>query len=504
MDSHVRWPFQGYNQLLQNNPLPQLVLSHGGFVYALNPAAQRLLDRPAGEILRVSLSHFMDEPEAFRFLKFLRQVERLQEPLDGHFELLLGQEFIPLQISVTPCKLENALLLNTVLIPLRSHPSSQPWLRFQSQRSDLIDAIDGIAWEAVVPLRFTFVSPQVERILGYPAQRWIAEPRFWEEHIHADDREKTVDARHHSAQKGASHVLEYRMHCADRRLICVRDSAIAKQTAEGLRLTGIISDITELRAAQEELRKSNERLEEIAQRRTAQLQESLQAMETFCYGIAHDLRAPVRTIQSFVAVLMSDYSKHFDATAQDYAERIGAGCRHLDKLIHDLLAYGGLNFSDVHLHRIELRSAVAEAIDSLAEEIARTKAQLDVSANLPAVTADPALLRHILVNLVTNALKFTNPSSKPEINIRAQLISTKSLQSVVRLTVTDNGIGISPDLQPRIFDIFQRGHHPSEFPGTGTGLAIVKRATELMNGRVGLYSEPGQGSSFWIELSAAT
>src|SRR5204863_1642937 len=123
------------------------------------------------------------------------------------------------------------------------------------------------------------------------------------------------------------------------------------------------------------------------------------------------------------------------------------------------------------------------------------------------VIGNPFLLEQVFTNLITNALKFTKPGARPEISISATEIGPSDLRSapsVVRITVTDNGIGIPPEFAKRMFGMFQKLHRGEEYAGTGIGLAVVKRAVELMNGRVGLFSQPDQGSSFWIELPSAS
>ncbi len=125
--------------------------------------------------------------------------------------------------------------------------------------------------------------------------------------------------------------------------------------------------------------------------------------------------------------------------------------------------------------------------------------------NYPKVYANPPLLEQIMSNLFSNALKFRRGNARPEISIHSTLTETPEERGreFVRITVSDNGIGIDARDTERIFGIFQKLHKPSEYPGTGMGLAIVKRAVELMNGQVGVYSQPGQGSSFWISLPLA-
>ena len=117
---------------------------------------------------------------------------------------------------------------------------------------------------------------------------------------------------------------------------------------------------------------------------------------------------------------------------------------------------------------------------------------------LPAVQANPTVLRQIVTNLLSNAVKFVPQDRAPDIKVWSELRG-----DYVRFWVEDNGIGIAPEHQSQIFDVFQRLHGPQAFPGTGIGLAIVRKGAERMGGRCGVISEPGQGSRFWVELPRA-
>src|SRR5258705_10737535 len=171
----------------------------------------------------------------------------------------------------------------------------------------------------------------------------------------------------------------------------------------------------------------------------------------------------------------------------------------MDKLIEDLLAYGRLHHSEMILVGVSVSTTVERVLQHLAPEIQRQKAQVITRPSFERVNAHPMLLVQAVENLVSNALKFARPGVSPHVTIDAD----RTDKGRIRISVRDKGPGIDPAWQQKIFGIFQRAHSHDEFPGTGIGLAMVKRIVELMDGEVGLVSSPGEGSCFWIELPAA-
>ncbi len=257
-------------------------------------------------------------------------------------------------------------------------------------------------------------------------------------------------------------------------------------------------EISDRKKAEEEVSHLNQDLERRVARRTAALQESHEQMEAFTYTVAHDLRAPLRAMQGFSQALIEDFSAQLGDQGRDYAARVISAAQRMDALIQDLLAYSRLTRAAFAFERVDLDVAVSRALSTLGSEIKRTDAQLHVHRPFPHVKAHLTTLEQVLGNLVGNGLKFVEPGTRPEIRLWAERKDTH-----VRVFCQDNGIGIDPEHHERIFRVFERLHSNEFFPGTGIGLAIVRKGVERMDGRVGLESEPGKGSTFWVELPAA-
>ena len=259
-------------------------------------------------------------------------------------------------------------------------------------------------------------------------------------------------------------------------------------------LTSFLCGLLHRRTA--ELEREKKQLEAKVRERTQHLERSLKDMEAFSYTASHDLRAPLRWMHGFAGILRNDYAAALDERGRGYLQRIQDAATRLSQLVDDLLKFAKVSGSTVETRPTALNDAVAQLLAGLPQF---GPAHLDLSYEQCAhtVLAHPTLLQQMLQNLVDNAVKFTPAGVRPKIRLWSEPHGED-----VRLWVEDNGIGIAPADQKRLFQLFARAA-PSSYGGTGIGLAIVERAAAKMNGRVGVESELGQGSRFWIELPRA-
>lgn len=259
--------------------------------------------------------------------------------------------------------------------------------------------------------------------------------------------------------------------------------------------TALALVVSLLRRNQIVLNEVNSKLEEKVKTRTAALNESNRQLEAFCYTLAHDLRAPLRAIQGFADIVITDQGAEMNEHTRMGLERIRNSAERMGRLILDLLAYTELSRADFHRQPVDLEAICTKVLRVFADEIARTHAKVTIDLPIKWILGDPAGAERILVNLLGNALKFTQPGRAPVIEI-----SSERRGGNARVCVQDNGIGIDPKYRDRIFGVFQRLSSATSSSETGIGLAIVKRSVEKMGGTVGMESEPGKGSCFWFEL----
>lgn len=247
-----------------------------------------------------------------------------------------------------------------------------------------------------------------------------------------------------------------------------------------------------------ERRRTGENLERMVNERTASLREAIAQMEEFSYSISHDLRAPVRAMQCYAEVLMEDYGGELDEHAKKYLERIIHSGVRMDRLIQDILTYSRLSRREIKLHPISLDRLTRDIVNQYLEMKPASGAKILVDDALMPVIGHEASLSQAISNLLNNAIKFTAPDTQPKVHLW-----TERRDQDVRLWVEDNGIGIKPEYQHRLFNVFERVHPEKNYEGTGIGLAIVRKAAERMGGKAGVESNGVDGSKFWIQLPAA-
>ena len=242
------------------------------------------------------------------------------------------------------------------------------------------------------------------------------------------------------------------------------------------------------------------RRNEESQRSAArQLSDANEELERFGYSVSHDLRAPLRAMEGFAVALREDYGPELDPTAHDYIARIVDGAQRLDTLISDLLAYSRLSQAQISRKPVSLDRVVEDAMARVESERAGDVVTTDISSSLPPVLGDVVILTQVITNLLSNAMKFRAPDRAPLVRLYAERTNDQR----IRLCVEDNGIGIESKYHARVFRVFERLHDDNEFPGTGIGLAIVRRGVERLGGVVGVEAATPHGCRFWVELPEA-
>jgi len=225
------------------------------------------------------------------------------------------------------------------------------------------------------------------------------------------------------------------------------------------------------------------------------LRRANEELEAFAYTVSHDLRVPLRTMEGFAHVLLADFADDLPPEATGHVRRIIESGQKAEALIKDLLDYSALSFEEMNLERVELAHVVERALEDLSTQIQESRAEIRVEGPLPSAWGHGATLVQVLANLLTNAMKFVPENVSPRVVVR-----TEDRGSQIRVWVEDNGIGVPPDKIDRIFRVFERLVQSGDRPGTGIGLAIVRRGMERMGGAAGAEPGDGPGSRFWIDV----
>lgn len=313
------------------------------------------------------------------------------------------------------------------------------------------------------------------------------------ERVVPEDREKlgaAIRRAHDPAGEGVFE-MEYRVASEGQRVRWISARARTFFEGEGIerrpvRTIGAALDITEQKEFQAELQR-------LVNERTAKLQELVGELEHFSYTITHDMRAPLRAMRAF-AEMLNQASDRLGEEERAFVGRIIAGAERMDALIADALSYSKAVRTELPLGPVDAGKLLRGILDTY-PQFQGAQAEITVDRNLPRVMANEAGLTQCFSNLLDNAVKFVRPGQRAKVHVGSEV-----RDGWVRLWVEDEGIGISKEMLPRVFDMF--AHGSSAQAGTGIGLALVRKVVDRMGGKVGVESEPGRGTRVWVEFKA--
>lgn len=253
------------------------------------------------------------------------------------------------------------------------------------------------------------------------------------------------------------------------------------ETREGIFFTATLSDITERKRAEDE-----------TLLRTAQLEAANKELEAFSYSVSHDLRAPLRHIDGFCEILTEDLGPDIPSSARNHLQRIRNASKRMGQLVDDLLNLARLGRKELAMQLTSLNGLLEEALADLKTETEGRRIEWRIG-RLPFVECDPGLIKQVLTNLASNAVKFTRSREHAVIEIGHQMS-----EGCVVIFVRDNGVGFNMKYADKLFGVFQRLHRQEEFEGTGVGLAIVQRILSKHGGRIWSEAELEKGATFYF------
>jgi light-regulated signal transduction histidine kinase (bacteriophytochrome) len=271
--------------------------------------------------------------------------------------------------------------------------------------------------------------------------------------------------------------------------------SISVYSPEREHFVSVFDVVTERKRAEARIRELNEELERRVAERTAELESAVQEMEAFSYSVSHDLRAPLRAIEGFAGMFVRDAGDRLTSEDQRRLEIVRKNARTMSSLIDDLLTFSRTSRSEIQQGRVKMRSIAQLAFDEVAGD-STGRAKIDFRlGSLPDATGDHRLVRQVWVNVLSNAVKFSQRTETPLVEVDGAIEGGFAVYRV-----RDNGVGFDPRYSDKLFGVFQRLHGQRDFEGTGIGLALVKRIVEKHGGRVWAEGEPDRGATFYFSF----
>jgi PAS domain S-box-containing protein len=470
-----------------------------GRIVFFNRAAERMFGCGAREAEGQPLTMLMPErhqaSHTAGFARYLATGEA--RVVGGSMEVCArrrdGEEF-PAELSLASWKVDGETFFTGIVRDITERKRAERALRESDafSRALLESAPDAIVVSDREGCIMT-VNAQVERLFGYTREELIGQrvemllpERFRAAHVgHRAGYVANPQTRFMGERLG----YELYGRRKDGTEFPVAISLSPVHTAEGLLISSDIRDITQQRVTEQKIRQLNEVLE----RRAGELETLNRELESFSYSVSHDLRAPLRAIDGFSRILLDEHAAGLPPEAARYLRVVGENAQQMGRLIDDLLRFSRLGRQPLAMRSVNPREVAAEVWSGLSAESGHAAAEF-VLLDMPECQADPALLKQVYANLLSNALKYSRERERPRVEAGA-------MQQEGRLAyfVRDNGVGFDMKYVDKLFGVFQR-LHGADYEGTGVGLALVQRIIHRHGGTVWAQAEPGQGATFYFTL----
>ncbi|NHN47775.1 PAS domain S-box protein [Halostella sp. JP-L12] len=467
-----------------------VTIDEDSVVRSVNPAIEEMFGYDRAELLGESLTTLMpDELVDRHYDAFGRYLETGERTLDWDYVELPGVRAdgteIPLAISFSEIEYEGEQLFTGIIRDITERKEREQALR---EERNLIERIVETSPVGIATLdadgAFDLVNDRTEEILGYLPDAVGDQERRTEllKPIASDGTAIAPDETptYRILENGETvHDVEVGIERRDGERVWVSVSGTPMR--DGDRITGAVvtfADVTERKEYQRKLEESNERLEQ------------------FAYAVSHDLQEPLRMVSSYLRLIENRYADELDEDGREFIEFAVDGAGRMRDMIDGLLEYSRVETRGDPFEPVDMDAVASDVLDDLQVRIEERDAEVETEP-LPRVEGDPDQLRQVVQNLVSNALTYSG-DEPPRVHISAEREGNEWV-----ISVSDEGIGIDPEDQDRIFEVFERLHGREEHEGTGIGLALCRRIVERHGGDVWVESEPGEGATFSFTLPAA-